>query len=100
MRTKAIRPSEVVDAVSVEFRVSYSDLVSKTRHGEVRGAKNAMTYLLYHSAKRSHPEIAEYLGLRSHSSSVGRVRAAEKAMHTDQNFKATVERIAARLEVG
>ena len=69
---KAVRVSDLIDAVCVVTGVSYSELMGDSRRAEIVRAKRLCVVCLYDICRRSFPEIARAMGKRSHSTMVFR----------------------------
>lgn len=95
--TKVYRVEDILRATALEYGVSRADILSSCRTADVVRPRQVAMYLAKTLTLRSLPEIGRRLGGKDHTTILHGVRKIGKALETDSELAARIEKIKASL---
>lgn len=88
-----IKLPDIITIISKELNIKPSDIKSKKRTATVANARRIAIYLAKELTHNSMPNIAQYLGMKDHSSISHSIKKANELIETDENFKLVVSNL-------
>ncbi|MDY0321589.1 MAG: chromosomal replication initiator protein DnaA [Arcobacteraceae bacterium] len=88
-----IKLPDIINIVAKELNIKPSDIKSKKRTAAVANARRIVIYLAKELTHNSMPNIAQYLGMKDHSSISHSIKKANELIETDENFKVIIENL-------
>lgn len=88
-----IKLPDIITIISKELNIKPSDIKSKKRTATVANARRIAIYLAKELTHNSMPNIAQYLGMKDHSSISHSIKKANELIETDENFKLIVSNL-------
>ena len=88
-----IKLPDIITIISKELNIKPSDIKSKKRTTTVANARRIAIYLAKELTHNSMPNIAQYLGMKDHSSISHSIKKANELIETDENFKLIVSNL-------
>ena len=82
--------SKIIELVKQEFDI---DFTLRKRKKEIVTARYSCAYLLKRFTKLSLNEIAEYIGVRDHTTVLHGIKSAKNWMETDRSYNLTIKRL-------
>jgi chromosomal replication initiator protein len=88
-----IKLPDIITIISKELNIKPSDIKSKKRTATVANARRIAIYLAKELTHNSMPNIAQYLGMKDHSSISHSIKKANELIESDENFKLVVNNL-------
>lgn len=88
-----IKLPDIIAIIAKELNIKPSDIKSKKRTATVANARRIVIYLAKELTHNSMPNIAQYLGMKDHSSISHSIKKANELIETDENFKLIVNNL-------
>ncbi|MCK9162483.1 MAG: chromosomal replication initiator protein DnaA [Arcobacter butzleri] len=88
-----IKLPDIINIVAKELNIKPSDIKSKKRTAVVANARRVVIYLAKELTHNSMPNIAQYLGMKDHSSISHSIKKANALIESDENFKIVIENL-------
>lgn len=88
-----IKLPDIITVISKELNIKPSDIKSKKRTATVANARRIAIYLAKELTHNSMPNIAQYLGMKDHSSISHSMKKANELIEEDENFKLIVNNL-------
>ena len=88
-----IKLPDIITIISKELNIKPSDIKSKKRTATVANARRIAIYLAKELTHNSMPNIAQYLGMKDHSSISHSIKKANELIENDENFKLVVNNL-------
>jgi chromosomal replication initiator protein len=88
-----IKLPDIINIVAKELNIKPSDIKSKKRTAAVANARRIVIYLAKELTHNSMPNIAQYLGMKDHSSISHSIKKANELIEQDENFKVIIENL-------
>jgi chromosomal replication initiator protein len=88
-----IKLPDIINIVAKELNIKPSDIKSKKRTAAVANARRVVIYLSKELTHNSMPNIAQYLGMKDHSSISHSIKKANELIESDENFKVIIENL-------
>ncbi|OJW71316.1 MAG: chromosomal replication initiation protein DnaA [Candidatus Amoebophilus sp. 36-38] len=85
--------------VTEHFNVSLESIKSKTRKKEIVIARQVAMYLAKQYTNHSLKSIGEFCGGRDHSTVIHAIQAVNDMLHTEQQFKVSLEEIKRKVKI-
>ena len=84
---------EIISLIAKEFNIKPSEIISKSRNKNIVTARRTAIYLAREFTKESTPKIAKYFGLKDHSAVSHSIKAFNKKLSEDKDFRIRVEEL-------
>ena len=84
---------EIISLIAKEFNIKPSEIISKSRNRNIVTARRTAIFLAREFTKESTPKIAKYFGLKDHSAVSHSIKAFNKKIHEDKDFRIRVEEL-------
>jgi len=88
-----INLEDIITLIAREFNIKPSEIISKKRNKNVVLARRTAIFLAREYTKESTPKIAKYFGLKDHSAVSHSIRAFNKKLKEDKEFRMKVEEL-------
>jgi len=88
-----INLEDIITLIAREFNIKPSEIISKKRNKNVVLARRTAIFLAREYTKESTPKIAKYFGLKDHSAVSHSIRAFNKKLKEDKDFRMKVEEL-------
>jgi len=93
MENKEIDLDTIIKLISKEFNLKPSEIVAKSRKSNIVLAKRTGIFLARELTKQSTTQIAKFFGLKDHSAVSHAIKAFNKKIKEDENFKNRIEEL-------
>ncbi len=84
---------EIISLIAKEFNIKPSEIISKSRNRNIVTARRTAIFLAREFTKESTPKIAKYFGLKDHSAVSHSIKAFNKKLSEDKDFRIRVEEL-------
>lgn len=88
-----IKLPDIITIIAKELNIKPSDIKSKKRTAAVANARRIVIFLAKELTHNSMPNIAQYLGMKDHSSISHSIKKANELIETDENFKLIINNL-------
>lgn len=88
-----IKLPDIISIIAKELNIKPSDIKSKKRTATVANARRIVIFLAKELTHNSMPNIAQYLGMKDHSSISHSIKKANELMESDENFKLIINNL-------
>jgi len=99
-RIQKIAPEAIIKAVSVEFKVTLTDLKGPRRHRNITVPRQIAMYLVRELTDESLPQIGQLFGGRDHSTVINSLKRVEALRDANPEVRAQLDRIRRTLRDG
>ena len=84
---------DIISLIAKEFNIKPSEITSKSRNRNIVTARRTAIYLAREFTKESTPKIAKYFGLKDHSAVSHSLKAFNKKLSEDKDFRIRIEEL-------
>jgi len=84
---------DIIELIAKEFNIKPSEITSKSRNQNIVAARRTAIYLAREFTKESTPTIAKYFGLKDHSAVSHSIKAFNKKLKEDNEFRMKIEEL-------
>ena len=84
---------DIITIIAKEFNIKPSEITSKSRNKNIVAARRCAIYLAREFTKDSTPTIAKYFGLKDHSAVSHAIKAFNKKLKEDNDFRIKIEEL-------
>jgi chromosomal replication initiator protein len=98
IENKEVDLDAILTLISKEFNLKPSDITTKSRKPAIVLAKRTGIYLSRELTKKSTTNIAKFFGLKDHSAVSHAIKAFNKKIKEDSNFKLKIEELINKLK--
>ena len=84
---------DIISLIAKEFNIKPSEIISKSRNRNIVTARRTAIYLAREFTKESTPTIAKYFGLKDHSAVSHSLKAFNKKISEDKDFRIRIEEL-------
>jgi len=84
---------DIISLIAKEFNIKPSEIVSKSRNRNIVTARRTSIFLAREFTKESTPTIAKYFGLKDHSAVSHSIKAFNKRLKEDKDFRIRIEEL-------
>ena len=84
---------DIISLIAKEFNIKPSEITSKSRNRNIVTARRTAIYLAREFTKESTPTIAKYFGLKDHSAVSHSLKAFNKKISEDKDFRIRIEEL-------
>ncbi len=88
---KNIQLKDIVNVVASELNVKPSEIRSKSRNRQIVAARRIVIYLARMLTPNSMPALAQYLGMKDHTSVSHAMKKVKEQIEEDANFKLLID---------
>jgi len=99
IENKEVDLDSILTLISKEFNLKPSDITTKSRKPAIVLAKRTGIYLSRELTKKSTTNIAKFFGLKDHSAVSHAIKAFNKKIKDDDDFKLKIEELINKLKV-
>ncbi|BCD61168.1 chromosomal replication initiator protein [Nitratiruptor sp. YY08-26] len=90
---KEISLKEIVDVVANELNIKPSEIKSKSRNRQIVNARRIVIYLARNLTPNSMPSLAQFFGMKDHTSVSHAMKKVKELMEKDANFKVQIDEL-------
>ena len=98
IENKEINLDTIIKLISKEFNLKPSEIVAKSRKPAIVLAKRTGIYLARELTKKSTTQIAKFFGLKDHSAVSHAIKAFNKKIKEDSDFKNKIEELKSKIK--
>ncbi len=84
---------DIISLIAKEFNIKPSEITSKSRNKNIVAARRCAIFLAREFTKDSTPTIAKYFGLKDHSAVSHAIKAFNKRLKEDNDFRIKIEEL-------
>jgi len=84
---------DIITIIAKEFNIKPSEITSKSRNKNIVAARRCAIYLAREFTKDSTPTIAKHFGLKDHSAVSHAIKAFNKKLKEDNDFRIKIEEL-------
>ena len=93
-----ITMDDIISVVSKELNVKPSEIKSKSRSRQIVNARRIVMYLARNLTPNSMPALAQYFGMKDHTSVSHAMKKINEIMEKDENFKVQIEELTNKIK--
>ncbi len=93
-----ITMEDIIRVVSQELNVKPSEIKSKSRSRQIVNARRIVMYLARNLTPNSMPALAQYFGMKDHTSVSHAMKKINEIMQKDENFKVQIEELTNKIK--
>ncbi len=93
-----ITMEDIIKVVSQELNVKPSEIKSKSRSRQIVNARRIVMYLARNLTPNSMPALAQYFGMKDHTSVSHAMKKINEIMQKDENFKVQIEELTNKIK--
>ena len=93
VRTKNSKVILIIETVANHYRLSYSELIQRTRKREIVEARQVAAHLLKSNTNLSLQAIGKLLGDRNHATIVHSIKEVNNLLETNKEFRIKFQQI-------
>ncbi len=90
---KEISLKEIVDIVASELNIKPSEIKSKSRNRQIVNARRMVIYLARNLTPNSMPQLAQFFGMKDHTSVSHAMKKVKELIEKDANFKLKIDEL-------
>ncbi|BCD67131.1 chromosomal replication initiator protein DnaA [Nitratiruptor sp. YY09-18] len=95
---KNISLKDIVDVVSSELNIKPSEIKSRSRNRQIVNARRIVIYLARTLTPNSMPQLAQFFGMKDHTSVSHAMKKVKEMIEQDENFKLKIEELAHKIK--
>ena len=99
IENKEVDLDTIIKFISKEFNLKPSEIIAKSRKPAIVLAKRSGIYLARELTKQSTTQIAKFFGLKDHSAVSHAIKAFNKKIKEDSEFKIKIEELKNKLQI-
>ncbi len=93
-----ITMEDIIKVVSEELNIKPSEIRSKSRSRQIVNARRIVMYLARNLTPNSMPALAQYFGMKDHTSVSHAMKKINEIMQKDENFKVQIEELTNKIK--
>jgi len=93
-----ITMDDIIKVVSEELNIKPSEIKSKSRSRQIVNARRIVMYLARNLTPNSMPALAQYFGMKDHTSVSHAMKKINEIMQKDENFKVQIEELTHKIK--
>jgi len=93
-----ITMDDIIRVVSSELNIKPSEIKSKSRSRQIVNARRIVMYLARNLTPNSMPALAQYFGMKDHTSVSHAMKKINEIMKKDENFKVQIEELTNKIK--
>ena len=93
-----ITMEDIIKVVSEELNIKPSEIKSKSRSRQIVNARRIVMYLARNLTPNSMPALAQYFGMKDHTSVSHAMKKINEIMEKDENFKVQIEELTHKIK--
>ncbi len=93
-----ITMDDIIKVVSEELNIKPSEIRSKSRSRQIVNARRIVMYLARNLTPNSMPALAQYFGMKDHTSVSHAMKKINEIMQKDENFKVQIEELTNKIK--
>ncbi len=93
-----ITMDDIIRVVSSELNIKPSEIKSKSRSRQIVNARRIVMYLARNLTPNSMPALAQYFGMKDHTSVSHAMKKINEIMEKDENFKVQIEELTNKIK--
>ena len=94
---KNITLKDIVDVVAAELNVKPSEIKSKSRNRQIVSARRIVIYLARTLTPNSMPQLAQFFGMKDHTSVSHAMKKVKEMIEEDENFRLKIDELANKI---
>ncbi len=94
---KNITLKDIVDVVAAELNVKPSEIKSKSRNRQIVSARRIVIYLARTLTPNSMPQLAQFFGMKDHTSVSHAMKKVKEMIEEDENFRLKIDELAHKI---
>ncbi len=95
---KNISLKDIVDVVSAELNIKPSEIKSKSRNRQIVNARRMVIYLARTLTPNSMPALAQFFGMKDHTSVSHAMKKVKEMIENDADFKLQIDELAHKIK--
>ncbi len=95
---KDISLKEIVDTVAIELNVKPSEIKSKSKKRQIVKARRIVIYLARTLTPNSMPQLAQFFGMKDHTSVSHTMKKVKEMMEKDSSFKLEIDELIHKIQ--
>jgi len=95
---KNISLKDIVDVVSAELNIKPSEIKSKSRNRQIVNARRMVIYLARTLTPNSMPALAQFFGMKDHTSVSHAMKKVKEMIEKDADFKLQIDELAHKIK--
>jgi chromosomal replication initiator protein len=88
-----ISMEDIINVVAQELNIKPSEIKSKSRNRQIVNARRVVIYLARNLTPNSMPALAQYFGMKDHTSVSHAMKKINEIIEKDENFKIKIEEL-------
>ena len=97
---KEITLKEIVDIVASELNIKPSEIKSKSRNRQIVNARRMVIYLARNLTPNSMPQLAQFFGMKDHTSVSHAMKKVKELIEKDADFKLKIDELIHKIKHG
>lgn len=94
---KNITLKDIVDIVASELNIKPSEIKSKSRNRQIVNARRIVIYLARTLTPNSMPQLAQFFGMKDHTSVSHAMKKVKEMIESDENFRLKIDELAHKI---
>ena len=94
---KSITLKDIVDVVANELNIKPSEIKSKSRNRQIVNARRIVIYLARTLTPNSMPQLAQFFGMKDHTSVSHAMKKVKEMIEEDENFRLKLDELANKI---